>query len=317
MQTSTSDRLPLPTANRQLLPRIRHLRRLRSPAIGGVRSRLLGSPWRLRRGLPLLLLLALGQGQAQTERGGQPHEQLDAVLWVQQSAEYQAAALQAYNQARAALDMALADTTWTAALEQTGPFGQLPPAVILDVDETALDNSPHQGRLILGDMVFNRASWDRWVKEELAEPVPGALQFCQYAALRGVTVFYVTNRRDHLREATRNNLRKMGFPLADDRETLFTRGDISAKGPRRAAIAQQFRILLLLGDNTADFAPGFRGAGIDERAALTEQYADWWGRRWIMLPNPMYGSWEEALPGFDYSQSRSERVRAKRRALQD
>ena len=310
MNTSTTVKLTLPTANCQLQPRFRRLRLL-------IRGGLLGSPWRLRRGLPLLLLLSLGQGQAQTERGGQPHEQLDAVLWVQQSAEYQAAALQAYNQARVSLDAALADTTWTAALEQSGPFGQLPPAVILDVDETALDNSPHQGRLILGDTVFNWTAWDQWVKEELAEQVPGALQFCQYAAHQGVTVFYVTNRRDHLREATRNNLRKIGFPLADDRETLFTRGDDSNKGSRRAASAKQFRILLLLGDNTADFAPGFRGAGIDERTALAEQYADWWGRRWIMLPNPMYGSWEEALPGFDYSQSRSERVRAKRRALQD
>ncbi len=264
-----------------------------------------------------LLLLSPGTGQAQSGRGAQPHEQLDAVLWVQHSAEYRAAALQAYNQARVALDRALADTGWTAALEQTGAFGHLPPAVILDVDETVLDNSPHQGRLILGDMVFNRASWDRWVKEEIAQPVPGALQFCQYAARQGVTVFYVTNRRDHLREVTRNNLRQMGFPLAEGRETLLTRGGNSDKGQRRAHIAQEFRILLLVGDNTADFAPGFRGAGAEKRAALTEQYADWWGRRWIMLPNPMYGSWEEALPGFDYSQSRSERVRTKRRALQD
>ncbi len=269
--------------------------------------------------LPLLLLLLLSSspGQAQSEQGTQSHEQLDAVLWVQHSAEYRAAAVQAFNQARTALEMALVDTTWTAALEQTGAFGNLPPAVILDVDETVLDNSPHQGRLILGDMVFNQASWDRWVKEESAAPVPGALQFCQYTARQGVTVFYVTNRRDHLKEATRNNLRQAGFPLEEGRETLLTRGGNSDKGQRRATIAEQFRILLLVGDNTADFAPGFRGAGAKERAALTEHYTDWWGRRWIMLPNPMYGSWEEALPGFDYSQSRSERVRTKRRALQE
>ncbi len=265
----------------------------------------------------MFLLLTPNTGQAQSERGAQPHEQLDAVLWVQHSAEYRAAALQAFTQARAALDAALADTAWTAALEQTGAFGQLPPAVILDVDETVLDNSPHQGRLILGDTVFNWTSWDRWVKEERAAPVPGALQFCQYAAHQGVTVFYVTNRRDHLREATRNNLRQMAFPLAKGRETLLTHGGNSDKGQRRAAIAREFRILLLIGDNTADFASGFRGAGIAERAALAEQYAAWWGHRWIMLPNPMYGSWEEALPGFDYSQSRSERVQTKRRALQD
>ncbi len=268
-------------------------------------------------GFFLVLVVAGTIGRAQSDQPGGPHEQLDAVLWVQHSAEYQAAALQAFNQAREALADALADPTWTAALEQTGDYGTLPPAVILDVDETALDNSPHQGRLIRDNALFNRTSWDKWVREEQAEPVPGALEFCLNAAAQGVTVFYVTNRADAHREATRNNLRQTGFPLAEGRETVFTKGDNSDKGRRRAAIAEEFRILLLIGDNSADLASGFGSGDPTERAALVEKYANWWGHRWIMLPNPMYGSWEEALPGFDYSLDREGRLRAKRRALQD
>ncbi len=274
-------------------------------------------PTKLRlSGLIMILLVAGTFGRAQAGQPGGPHEQMDAVLWVQNSAEYQAATIQAFNQARAALADALADPTWTAALEQTGAYETLPPAVILDVDETALDNSPHQGRLIRANTLFNSASWDKWVREERAEPVPGALEFCQYAASQGVTVFYVTNRGDDHREATRNNLRQAGFPLAEGRETVFTKGGNSDKGPRRAAIAGEFRILLLIGDNSADIASGFRSGDPTKRAALVDQYAGWWGNRWIMLPNPMYGSWEGALPGFDYSLDRDERLQAKRRALQ-
>jgi len=189
--------------------------------------------------------------------------------------------------------------------------------VILDVDETVLDNSPHQGRIIRDNTSFSSASWDKWVREERAEPVPGALEFCLYAASQGVTVFYVTNRGNAHREATRTNLRQAGFPLAEGRETVLTKGDKSDKGPRRAGIAREFRILILIGDNSADIASGFGGGDAMERAALVEQYTDWWGRRWIMLPNPMYGSWEGALPGFDYSLDRAGRLQAKRRALED
>jgi len=244
------------------------------------------------------------------------HELLNATLWVQHSAEYRALGLQAYRWAEEQLDRALADPSWTAALEQTGGFSSLPPAVIVDVDETVLDNSPNEARIIRDQTVFTYDAWDVWVEEARAEGVPGALEFCRYAANKGVTIFYVTNRQDHLREATRRNLEARGFPLAEEAETVLTRGNNSDKGPRRAAIAREYRILLLIGDDARDFSSAFVNRALPGRNDLPSRYAPYWGNRWIVLPNPLYGDWEKALLGEEgYGLDRPARLEKKFQAL--
>ncbi|UCD39125.1 MAG: 5'-nucleotidase, lipoprotein e(P4) family [Fidelibacterota bacterium] len=262
-----------------------------------------------------LVLLLIGACARQPDTPA-AHELLNATLWIQHSAEYRAIGLQAYHLARTNLDRALADPTWTAALEQTDRYSSLPPAVIIDVDETALDNSPNEARLIRDRATFTYDTWDIWVEEARARPVPGALEFCQYAADKGVTVFYVTNRQDHLREATRRNLEQLGFPLDEHRETILTRGDNSDKGPRRAALAKDYRILLLIGDDARDFSSDFVGASLPERNELPAKYASWWGRKWIVLPNPLYGDWEKVIFGADgYALDRNKRLKRKLEAL--
>ncbi len=236
-----------------------------------------------------------------------PNDLLNAVLWMQRSAEYKASAVQAYKTARLMLDKALDDKNWTAALEQKGGYAKLPPAVILDVDETALDNSPFEANLIRNDKSFTYELWDKWCYEARAEAVPGAVEFCNYAAKKGIAVFYVTNRREHLTKATRENLKKAGFPLSEEKETLITRTDKSDKGPRRAKIAAEYRILLLIGDNNGDFASGFTKAPSVQRHKLLERYRDYWGTKWIVLPNPSYGDWESALFDYNYKLSDTEK----------
>ena len=235
------------------------------------------------------------------------HNALLATLWTQTAMEYEAAARQAYQIATHQLGPALEDTTWTAAVEQRarGGFGKLPPAVVLDVDETVLDNSAYQARLILDDAVYSSATWDPWVMEARATPVPGALEFTRAAAALGITVIYLTNRRSHLEDATRENLARLDFPLKPGEDVILTRGEreewaTSNKTPRREAVADRYRILLLAGDNLGDFL-GEVDVSIEERAALAAPFADFWGTRWILLPNPQYGSWEGALFDFDYS----------------
>jgi 5'-nucleotidase (lipoprotein e(P4) family) len=242
------------------------------------------------------------------------HENLNAVIWMQTALEYEASALQAYRLAQLQLDAALADPSWTAAIEQTGDASKLPPAVILDVDETVLDNSYYQARMVRDNTAYAAATWDPWVQEARATAIPGAREFTEYAVRKGVTVFYVTNRAANLEEATRKNLAAEQFPLAGGLDTILARGErpewsASAKGPRRAHVAREYRILLLVGDDLGDFVVEAVGTP-QERRAHTQPYENWWGRRWIMLPNPTYGSWERAVVG-----TSQDHLAARRRAL--
>lgn len=223
---------------------------------------------------------------------------LDATLWLQTSAEYSAMSRQIWRAAERLLPEALADTTWSAALEQDPGAGGLPPAVIVDVDETILDNAPYAARLIERDESFTEASWAVWVEEAKAHPVPGALEFVRAARELGVEVFYVTNRLANLEEATRRNLDEMGFPsgeaedvhlLLDEREEWG-----SDKTSRRAWVAERYRVLLLAGDDLNDFLPA-RGLSVEARAELTERHEDRWGTHWIVFANPTYGSWVSAV----------------------
>jgi 5'-nucleotidase (lipoprotein e(P4) family) len=243
-----------------------------------------------------------------------PHENLNAVLWVQTALEYEASALQAYRLAALQLDAALADRSWTAATEQKGDASKLPPAVILDIDETVLDNSYYQARMIRDKTPYATATWDPWVMEMRATAIPGAREFTSYAEKKGVTVFYVTNRTANLEDATRKNLAAEHFPLMQGLDTVLTRGERpewreSAKGPRRAYVAASYRILMLVGDDLSDFVVDASGAPA-ERRQKAEPYHDWWGRRWIMLPNPTYGSWERAVVG-----NEQDHLAARRHAL--
>lgn len=248
-------------------------------------------------------------------------ENLHATLWTQTATEYHALALQTYATATAALDAALADSSWSAdvAQLQAGGFEALPPAVILDVDETVLDNAAYQARLIRDGGAYSSDTWKAWVDEEAATAVPGALAFTRAADSLGVAVIYVTNRRADEEEATRRNLDALGFPLADDFDAIIARGETpefepSDKGPRRAVVAERFRIVQQIGDNLGDFISDV-DTSPEARLALVEPYEGWWGERWFVLPNPQYGSWESSLFDHDYGLTREEQLRRKIDAL--
>ena len=266
--------------------------------------------------LPVLLVSC--QSWSRIPAGGDDWtlEGLNAVLWMQTSAEYEAAAEQAFRLATLQLDAALepGNVSWTASLEQGSDTGDLPPAVVLDVDEVVLDSSPFQARLLERRVGFRLEDWNAWAREASAEAVPGALAFVKHAEANGVRIFYVTNREVEIEAATRRNLAKLGFPVGDGGENLLTRNERtgwgSDKGSRRRFIAADHRIVLLVGDDLNDFVSGSR-AQPGSRVELTRRWRGYWGTKWIVLPNPMYGSWERSLYGFDRSLSRSERLRRK------
>jgi 5'-nucleotidase (lipoprotein e(P4) family) len=255
-------------------------------------------PWIAKAGAigAAVLLQAVAHAQATARQPAAP-ELLNSVLWTQTSVEHDALCLQAYRLARAMLDRARSDKNWSAAIEQTTGFRRLPPAVILDVDETILDNSPEEAEKALGGRRPNL--WEDWVRQERATALPGALEFTRYADSIGVAVFYVTNRDATSKAATRRTLAQLGFPLNAKTDPIYCRGDkpewsTADKGSRRSAIAERYRILLLIGDDLGDFLSGAR-VSLEERRRLVSAHAARWGERWIVLPNAMYGSWEDVL----------------------
>lgn len=239
------------------------------------------------------------------------HERMTGVLWFQTAAEYQVDTLVKYRQATAALDRALADPNSTAATEQTGTPLPAPTAVIMDLDETVLDNSRFQGELVRRRSGYDDNVWNYWVSMGSAGLVPGALQFIQYAQSKGAKVFFVTNRTKCQEQNTRNNLTKLGIQLPDPArlDTVLTRKEMtdwtSDKSTRRAFVAKGYRILLLLGDDLGDFispATPFTAPAPtpQDRTTLAEKYMEHWGTSWFLINNPLYGSWEAATYGNDF-----------------
>ena len=252
-----------------------------------------------------------------------PNDNLNAVLWMQTSAEYGAVCETSYRAATDELDAALADKDHDALVpeERGNAATGLPPAVVMDVDETVLDNSPYQARLIANGKEYDDVSWAAWVAEQKAQPLPGVVAFAQAATARGITVLYLSNRDEHLQAATIANLRAVGLPVKDD-SVFLGLGTVvqgceqngSEKNCRRRLAGQKYRVLMQFGDQLGDFVQVLANAP-KERGQLAGKYRDWFGQRWWMLPNPSYGSWEPAVFNNDWTQPSAKRRAAKRAAL--
>ena len=271
----------------------------------------------LRPFAALAFCLALSPGAWAQEMPA--NDNLNAVLWMQRSVEYKGNTLAVYELAKARLDQALKDKSWTGApAEQTGDFKDLSPAVVLDVDETVLDNSGYQTWMVVKGETFNPKTWTQFVKSETSTAIPGAVEFAKYAESKGVRVFYVTNRTKEEEDPTRENMRKLGFPMNANIDTILSAKEQpdwgSAKGTRRAVIAKHYRILLCLGDNFGDFTDAYKGT-VEERQKVFEANAARWGREWLVLPNPSYGSFESAPYGGNFKLSAAEQRAAKRDVL--
>lgn len=244
---------------------------------------------------------------------------LTATAWVQSAAEAKVAARQAYRLATRQLDVALRDKNWTAATEQIAPFKELPPAIILDIDETVLDNSFYEARLVRDGALYSGETWANWVNQAAADPIQGAVLFLQEANRRGVQIFYVSNRGIAEEAATRRNLLRVGCPVQGPGDHILMNGErpqwTSDKITRRQFVAQNYRILLLVGDDLNDFVTA-KPRTLQERTDLVNKYDSYWGERWILLCNPLYGSWEGAIYGYRNDLSQLDMLRLKYGALQ-
>lgn len=237
--------------------------------------------------LPLVLFFTACHvsKQATTTR---PKGQLviDGKLWSsafqQRAAEYKALCLQAYNIAKLRIDESASLPT------------QKPKAVITDIDETFLDNSPYAVHQALQGKDYEQQSWYEWTARGMADTLNGALAFFNYAASKNIEVFYITNRDEKDKQGTLNNLQYFHFPYADN-EHLIVRQAESSKEERRKRVASTHDIILLLGDNLADFSDLFDKKSEAERDKNVQALAAEFGKKFIVLPNFNYGGWEDAI----------------------
>ena len=245
----------------------------------------------------LLITLSWEYSYASEKDKSFQEQSILSVLYVQTSTEFAANNIQTFNNASKALDMALKDKTWTAALEQKDNFVSKDPAIIIDVDETVLDNSSFQSRTILSGLSYPNG-WSKWVNESMATAVEGVYEFLHYANENDVKIFYVTNRLESFREPTIRNLKSLGLPFDDNLNSLIMREDenVRDKTKRRKNIAEDYRIVLLLGDQLTDFI-STKEAYVyhSDRKKLANKYSDMWGSKWFMITNPTYGRWELSL----------------------
>ncbi|MGI8468993.1 MAG: 5'-nucleotidase, lipoprotein e(P4) family [Pyrinomonadaceae bacterium] len=220
--------------------------------------------------------------------------QVGAVLYMQTAAEYRALCYQAYNVAQMALD---ADFDKKNLKKLPKAQRKMPRAVMIDIDETILDNSPQQVDLIKRRAPFNLKDWYAWGERRSAKAIPGAVEFLNYANQKGVKIFYASNRDEVQKQATMDNLKSDGFPDVTAENVLLRQND-SSKEPRRQMIMQKYRIVLFAGDNLDDSSQVFEKKSVAERFAETDKARELFGRKYIVLPNPVYGTWENAI--YDY-----------------
>ena len=206
---------------------------------------------------------------------------IQAVLWQQNAAEYRALAYQTYTLARIQFDRTLAERKRSASSL----------AVVTDIDETVLDNSRFEGKMIELNQSFSNDLWLEWGEQVMADTVPGALAFFKHVADNGVEVYYISNRSVAQLTATIKNLKKFSFPFADESHVLL-KDTTSDKEARRRMVKQNHQIIMLLGDNLTDFSSLFYRQNSTRRNALVDSLKTIFGKRFIVFPNPMYGDWE-------------------------
>jgi len=209
---------------------------------------------------------------------------LNAILWQQKSGEYTALCYQAFSMAKLKLNEKI------KAHKKEG----LKLAIVTDIDESVLDNSPQQAFDILHNTTYSEKSWLDWTNRAQARALPGAVSFFQWADKMGVQCFYLSNRAFKERTSSIKNLSDVGFPQADTIHVIMK--DSSAnKESRREKIRSKYSVALLIGDNLNDFDKMFYKQSWLTRCNLVRDNSEMFGDIFIVLPNAGYGDWESAI----------------------
>jgi len=203
------------------------------------------------------------------------------IRWVRESAEYEALVREVYRAAQARVEDASVDLA-------AGSWG-----VILDADETVLNNAAYQSERARQGLGYTSESWAGWVKRREATALPGAAAFLNRVRELGGRIAIVTNRRANVCDDTKANFEALALIY----DAMLCRTDAEDKNPRFEAVergtggAPPMKVVAWVGDSILDFpkqSQKIRGQG-------SEAFADF-GTRFFVLPNPMYGSWTGPQP---------------------
>ncbi|MBM7635241.1 5'-nucleotidase, lipoprotein e(P4) family [Streptococcus saliviloxodontae] len=205
-----------------------------------------------------------------------------SALWYQTSEEAKAIYLQGYSLGKLRLE------SWLSKASDK------PYSIVLDLDETVLDNSPYQSQNVIDGSSFNASEWDEWVQKKEAKPLPGAKDFLNYANDNGVQIYYISDRTSSQVKATEENLKEQGLPVQGEDHLLFYEDGMTSKESRRQKVQESTNLILLFGDNLVDFAD-FSKTSTKDREQLFDSLQGEFGDKFIIFANPMYGSWETAL----------------------
>lgn len=205
-----------------------------------------------------------------------------ATIWYQHSPEMKALYLQGFNIASENLKLFAKQKT------------KRPKAVVVDIDETMLNNVPFQAQEIIDNKPFSSDFWNEWTKLAKAEALPGAKEFSLLCDSLGIQLFYISNRSTSELDVTVRNLDSLGFAFATPDHFLL-KENTSSKKERREKVMENYDIVMLVGDNLADFTEVFESREDDWDCDLVNQYKSEFGKRFIILPNPMYGGWEKNI----------------------
>ncbi len=208
---------------------------------------------------------------------------LGAVMWYQNAAEVKALQYQAFNIARLRIDQAL----------QKPHDKKL--AMVVDVDETILDTSAYEAENILSGKRYASESWLQFMLRKDARATAGAVDLLNYVQSKGVEVFFITNRKIAGLDATYENLKQLGFRVK--KGNMILRTTTSDKEERRQKVLKDHEIVVFMGDSLGDFMSVFDAKDLQTREKNVDRMSSLFGSKFIILPNPMYGTWERAIDG--------------------
>lgn len=253
----------------------------------------------------VLAYSALLSGCANDQRAARfqlEQQNVSALNWMQHSGEYDALAYQAFNGARKAFDTAKVRKGYRKA-------------VIVDLDETMIDNSAYAGWRIQHNLPYAEKTWGRWMAAEQAQPIPGAADFARHVNSHGGTMFYVTNRDVKSFEHTTANIRNLGFPGVSEKTLLLNNGQSNKQARFDKIKAAGFDVVIYVGDNLNDFGSATYHKNNQQRRAFVRANQAAFGTKFFMLPNPSYGDWVSAMAPDYYKQPVEKQVEINRKAI--